>query len=169
MDAAIIYETAWGNTKAIAEAVAEGLSSWLDVNILNVAAAPPAETLRSHLLVVGAPTHAFGLSRPQTREDAQRRGGSPPGIGLREWIEQADHVRLPVAAFDTHVLHPKLPGAASRTAAKLLHRRGATLLAAPESFYVEGYQGPIVPGEIERARTWGKDVAARLPEATGAL
>ncbi|HLS26907.1 MAG TPA: flavodoxin/nitric oxide synthase [Beutenbergiaceae bacterium] len=169
MDAAIIYETAWGNTKAIAAAVGEGLSSWLDVNILNVATAPPAETLRSHLLIVGAPTHAFGLSRPQTREDAGRRGGDPPAIGLREWIEAADHVRLPVAAFDTHVLHPKLPGAASRTAAKLLRRRGATLLTAPETFYVEGYQGPIVSGEVERARTWGKDLAARLPEATGAL
>jgi len=169
MDAAIIYETAWGNTKAIAAAVGEGLSSWLDVNILNVATAPPAETLRSHLLIVGAPTHAFGLSRPQTREDAGRRGGDPPAIGLREWIEAAGHVRLPVAAFDTHVLHPKLPGAASRTAAKLLRRRGATLLTAPETFYVEGYQGPIVSGEVERAHTWGKDLAARLPEATGAL
>ncbi|TDS82965.1 flavodoxin family protein [Nesterenkonia aurantiaca] len=167
MDAVIVYESAWGNTKIIAEAVAEGLVSAIDVGmILDVSFAPPADTITADLLVLGAPTHAFGLSRPQTREEAARRGGHPGDTGLREWIGAAGDLHLPVAVFDTHVRHPNLPGAASKKAAKLLRSHGASLLAKPESFYVEGYEGPVLPGEIERARKWGAELAQRLPESS---
>jgi hypothetical protein len=167
MDAVIIYESAWGNTKVIAEAVAKGLADSLDVGmVLDVSSAPPADTVTADLLVVGAPTHAFGLSRPQTREEAARRGGQPGNTGLREWINAAGDVHLPVAVFDTHVRRPNLPGAASKKAAKLLRSHGATLLAKPESFYVDGYEGPVLPGEIRRATRWGADLARLLPEAS---
>ncbi|MGJ9404819.1 flavodoxin family protein [Nesterenkonia aurantiaca] len=167
MDAVIVYESAWGNTKIIAEAVAEGLVSAIDVGmILDVSFAPPADTITADLLVLGAPTHAFGLSRPQTREEAARRGGHPGDTGIREWIGAAGDLHLPVAVFDTHVRHPNLPGAASKKAAKLLRSHGASLLAKPESFYVEGYEGPVLPGEIDRARRWGAELAQRLPESS---
>ena len=60
------------------------------------------------LLVVGAPTHAFSLSRPSTRADAVRQGAPPERAtaGLREWLTAAppqDARRLPVAVFDTRV------------------------------------------------------------------
>lgn len=169
MDAVIVYESAWGNTKIIAEAVAEGLVSAIDVGmILDVSFAPPADTITADLLVLGAPTHAFGLSRPQTREEAARRGGHPGDTGLREWIGAAGDLHLPVAVFDTHVRHPNLPGAASKKAAKLLRSHGASLLVKPESFYVEGYEGPVLPGEIDRARKWGAELAQRLPESSRA-
>lgn len=167
MDAVIVYESAWGNTKIIAEAVAEGLVSALDVGmILDVSFAPPADTITADLLVLGAPTHAFGLSRPQTREEAARRGGHPGDIGVREWIGAAGDLHLPVAVFDTHVRHPNLPGTASKKAAKLLRSHGASLVAKPESFYVEGYEGPVLPGEIDRARKWGAELAQRLPQSS---
>ncbi|PRZ16086.1 flavodoxin family protein [Nesterenkonia sandarakina] len=165
MDAVIVYESAWGNTKVIAEAVADGLAATLDVGmVLDVSFAPPADTVTADLLVVGAPTHAFGLSRPQTRRDAANRGGHPGGTGVREWISAAGDVHLPVAVFDTHVRHPNLPGAASKKAAKLLRSHGASLLAKPESFYVEGYEGPVLSGEIDRATRWGAELAQLLPE-----
>ncbi|WP_206673667.1 DUF3267 domain-containing protein [Pseudactinotalea terrae] len=147
MDVTIVYESAWGNTKAVAEAVAAGAATraGVDVTVLDVDAAPQADTLDTQLLVVGAPTHAFGLSRPQTREDAARRGGHASDSGLREWIEAAAEIQSPVAAFDTHVRHPNLPGAASKKAAKLLRRHGATLLVEPESFYVEGTRARCSP------------------------
>lgn len=164
MDAVIVYESAWGNTKAVAEAVAAGLGTQadVDVTVVGVSEAQPAGALRTDLLVVGAPTHAFGLSRPRTREDAARRGGHPGDAGLREWIEAAGEIHWPAAAFDTHVRHPNLPGAASKKAAKLLRRHGATLLVEPESFFVDGYEGPLLPGELDRARSWGTDLADRL-------
>lgn len=69
-------------------------------------------------------------------------------------------VHLPVAAFDTHVRHPNLPGAAGRKAAKRLTRMGCTLVAPPVSFWVEDYAGPLLPGELDRARDWGSALAA---------
>ncbi|WP_152190059.1 flavodoxin family protein [Georgenia satyanarayanai] len=167
MDAVIVYESMWGNTKAVAEAIAAGLSPHLQVEALEVGSAPSASSLDVALLVVGGPTHAFGMSRPQTREDAARRGGHPGGTGIREWIESAgDGLSLSVAAFDTHARHPNLPGAASKKAAKALRRAGCTLVAQPESFYVEGQEGPLLPGELDRARTWGEHLAGLLPESS---
>jgi len=170
MHAVIVYESAWGNTKSVAEAVAAGLAlgTAVDVQVLDVDAAPPADTLDADLLVLGAPTHAFGLSRPQTREDATRRGGHPGGTGLREWIDSAGTIHPPVAVFDTHVRHPNLPGTASKKAAKLLRRRHAPLLLDPESFYVDGYEGPLLPGEVDRARSWGSQLLGQVSEGSRA-
>lgn len=169
MDAVIVYESAWGNTRSVAEAIAKGMSKRLAVEIVDVDSAPPAGNMQVELLVVGAPTHAFGMSRPQTREDAARRGGHPGALGLREWIDSAgEGLTLSVAAFDTHVRHPNLPGAASKKAAKALRRAGCTLVAEPESFYVDGYEGPLLDGELERARAWGAQLAELLPENAAA-
>lgn len=166
MNTLIVYESAWGNTKAVAEAVATGLSSDDPPQVVSVETAPPLQELEVDLLVVGAPTHAFGLSRAGTREDAHLRGGEMLPMGMRDWIGAAETSRLAVAAFDTHVRHPNLPGAASRSAAKKLRRLGCTLVVDPESFYVDGYEGPLLPGELERARSWGSELGRRVA-ATG--
>lgn len=168
MDALVVYESMWGNTRAVAEAVAQTLSTGLDVDVVEVGAAAPFTELDVGLLVVGAPTHAFGLSRPTTRQDAARRAGGPvisSTIGLREWIEASSSARLPVATFDTHVRHPNVPGHAGRAAATLLRRRGCTLVDRPQSFDVEGYEGPLLPGELDRARRWAGGLVGRLSAA----
>jgi hypothetical protein len=155
----IIYESAWGNTKAVADAIASAFPDSDPPKVVSVDAAPPLRELEVDLLVVGAPTHAFGMSRPGTREEAHRRGGELSSKGMREWIEAADRSTLVTAAFDTHVRHPNLPGAASRSAAKKLRRLGCSLVLEPESFYVDDYEGPLLPGELERARSWGAELA----------
>ncbi|HMT49888.1 MAG TPA: hypothetical protein PKC36_07055 [Dietzia sp.] len=107
------------------------------------------------LLVVGAPTHAFGLSREGTREDAHRRGGGLITSGVREWLDAAGRASLDGATFDTHVRHPDLPGHAGRKIARRPRKFGCRLAADPETFYVDGYEGPLLPGELDRAREWG--------------
>lgn len=62
----------FGNTRAVAEAVAQGLGSAMTVELVEVSAAP-LESQDVDLLVVGGPTHAFGMSRPTTRSDAAGR------------------------------------------------------------------------------------------------
>jgi hypothetical protein len=66
-----------------------------------------------------------------------------------------------VNAF-THVRHPNLPGWASHSAAKKLKHLGCRMLAKPESFYVDGYEGPLLSGELDRAREWGNELAHAL-------
>ncbi|WP_345044176.1 flavodoxin family protein [Georgenia daeguensis] len=162
MGALVVYESMYGNTRAVAEAVAEGLRTVMPTEVVEVGQAPELESLETDLLVVGAPTHAFGLSRPETRRDAYERAGHPvisEATGVREWLGAAYSVRehLPVASFDTHVKAP-FPGSAHASVAKRIARLGGEPVGRGQSFRVHGYEGPLLDGEIERARTWGAEL-----------
>lgn len=161
MNAIVVHESAWGNTQAVAEAIAAGLDRYLTTEVVAVGDAPSLQDLSVDLLVVGAPTQAFGLSRPSTREDAHRRGGRMLAMGVREWMADG-RAGLTVATFDTHVRHPNLPGHAGQGAAKKLKKMGCTVLADPETFYVADYEGPLLPGELDRAREWGEELGRLL-------
>ena len=162
MKALIIYESLFGNTKAVAEAVADGLRDTFEVELAEPGSMPPAAD--RDLLVIGAPTHAFGLSRPSTRQDAAKRGEIRPGaadVGIREYLDVSPLLpNLPAAAFDTRVNKPRLPGSAARKAHRRLRRLGCRLVSSPTSFWVTGTEGPLLEGELERAREWGVRLAA---------
>lgn len=168
MRAAILYESMFGNTRTVAEAVALGIAiHGVEVRTTEVGQAPADLLDDLDLLVVGAPTHAFSLSRSQTRASAADEAGGPvvsPGIGVREWLGSIPSGHgLKVATFDTHVNKP-VPGSAAKTARKRLRRQGFVPIAPAESFFVADMQGPLVDGEEERARAWG----VRLATAIGA-
>lgn len=162
MRSIVVYESMFGNTREVAEAVAQGIEPVIPVETLEVGSAPPLQGLVVDLLIVGAPTHAFGLSKESTRRDASERTGRSlisTGPGLREWLDAAQACDLVVAAFDTHVKKPNLPGWASHAAEKRLRRLGCRPASKAVTFYVDGLQGPLLTGETERARTWGHEVA----------
>jgi hypothetical protein len=167
----VVYESMFGNTREVAQAITEGLRERsVEVALYEVGHAP-ARAADVDLLVVGAPTHALGLSRPGTREDAARKSGrevESASLGLREWIEQVDLGARPpvVVAFDTRIDHPRFPGSAARKAAKRLRRRGALEAIRPESFWVHGTEGPLVDGETRRAQELGVRIAATVDRAT---
>lgn len=157
----VVFESMFGNTEVIARAIAEGLASTTDVEVVEVGAAPVALPDDVELLVVGGPTHAFGMSRPRTRQDAARQAGRAlvsSGIGLREWLESLDAgtAGAGAAAFDTRVHKPRVPGSAARGAQKRLRRLGFRMAVRPQSFRVTGTPGPLLDGEQERAREWGE-------------
>jgi len=165
--ALVVYESMFGNTRAVAEAVAEGLRvEGLDVTLAHVHDAPAGQC-DCDLLVVGAPTHAFSLSRPSTREDAVRQGApatAAAGTGLREWIsalkQSAGDDTRTAATFDTRVTKVRrIPKAASTRAARLLSRVGFRLVSRPTGFLVSDTAGPLEAGELERATAWGRSVA----------
>jgi hypothetical protein len=167
--ALVVYESMFGNTRAIAAAIAEGLEGAdVEVELVEVGTAPAAPDADVGLLVVGGPTHALSLSRPESRSSAAEQAEGEPlvsqGIGLREWLAALPAGRLPSAAFDTHA-DKRVPGAASRAANKRLRRKGYRAVLPPESFYVSGTAGPLVDGELERARGWGARLAAEVPLA----
>lgn len=164
MIAWIVVESMFGNTREVAEVVAEELRPDLDVEVLDVSAAPREVPADVAVLLVGGPTHALGMSRPNTREEARKRGADGPAeTGIREWLTSA-RVRtgLPAAAFDTHADVRFVPGSAAKSASKRLRRLGCTLLARPHSFYVEDTAGPLAAGAQEDARRYAGDVMAAL-------
>jgi len=160
----VVYESMFGNTRKVAESVAEGVRAGTesDVTLVEVGRAP-ALLPPLDLLVVGGPTHAFGLSRSSTREDAARKSGRDieSRTGLREWLEALDPAGAApaTAAFDTRVNHPRVPGSAAKKAAKRLRRLGLRPAVEPESFWVHGTEGPLLDGELERAGAWGRQLA----------
>ena len=165
MKALIVYESMFGNTERVAHGVAAG---WREaggaVRELEVRDARADDLADCDLLVVGAPTHAFSLSRPSTREEAVHKGAPPESAqrGVREWIEDLDATtaRPPVAVFDTRAEQVRhLPGSAARRAARLLRARGFELAGRPTSFYVADLTGPLTSGAAEEARSWGAALA----------
>jgi hypothetical protein len=156
----------FGNTEVIARQVGAGLAVGMPVDIVEVGSAPTEIGADVALLIVGGPTHAFGMSRPQTRADATKQASGhvvSQGRGIREWLDEVT-CSAPVAAiaFDTRVKKNWLPGSAAKAAQKRLQRMGFTTPEAPQSFYVEGTPGLLLEGELERARAWGERVSARL-------
>ena len=168
--ALVVVESMFGNTEQVGRAVASGLADGgVDVVVVDVAAAPADLPAHLDLVVLGAPTHAFSLSRPSTRADAVRQGASPEraASGLREWLgawPPLDPQHCPVAAvFDTRVSKVRrLPAAAGPRAARLVRRRGLTVLGHPQAFLVSDVRGPLLDGELERAVAWGLVLAADL-------
>jgi hypothetical protein len=167
MHALVVFESMFGNTQAVAGAIADGLASHMTVDVVDVGSAPTTVGDAVDLLVVGGPTHAFGLSRGRTRADAARRAGPrlvPTGIGLREWLAAVRNGSPDIAAvaFDTRIGSPRVPGSAARAARRRLRRLGFRIIRPAESFYVEGTPGPLLNGETDRAQRWGETLASAL-------
>ena len=159
----VVYESLFGNTARIAQAVVDGLEEHLDVEQHSVAEGKLPEG--ADLLVMGGPTHAFSMSRTTTRQDAVKQGASAnPTIGLREWLEELPEGNdTPFAAFDTRVdMVRRLPGSAAKAAIKVARKHGYQLLTRPESFYVQDVPGPLLDGEVQRAEVWGAQLAESL-------
>jgi hypothetical protein len=165
--ALVVLESMFGNTDKIGNAIADGLrDAGVAVTVEDVAAAPVDLSPAVGLLVVGAPTHALSLSRPNTRADAVRQGApdEKAATGLREWLSTVlpqDPAHAPVVAvFDTRVTKVRrLPAAAGPRAARLARRRGLAVVGRPRAFLVSDVKGPLEDGELERASAWGRELA----------
>ncbi|MEV4346489.1 flavodoxin domain-containing protein [Actinoplanes sp. NPDC049596] len=164
MKALVVYESLFGNTEAIARAVAEGLGDTFEVRLVEAREIPSADDVE--LLVAGAPTHAFGLSRPSTRQSAAHQGEVRPDtmdVGLREYLDVSPNLPgLAAAAFDTRIDKPFMPGSAAHKAHRRLRRLGCRMVRGPESFRVSGTEGPLVAGELERACRWAAEISAAV-------
>lgn len=169
MRAVVAYESLFGNTREVAVAIGDGLRSACQVDVLPTDRVSPELVREVDLLVVGGPTQAFRASSRKTRESAMRSEkpadtatATSVESGARELVEslpQGEGRRL-AAAFDTRIDKPRMiTGAASRTLGRLLERAGYRLVVPPESFLVAQYRGPVVEGELTRARDWGARLA----------
>jgi flavodoxin len=148
----VVYDTKFGNTARIAEAIARGAGTRGSVRVLDTLDAARLQSERPDLLIVGGPT--------------QRRGPSP---ALRSLVDALPPLLrgVPAATFDTRYRGATwVMGSAAGAAAKRL-RGGGTRLAAPaESFFV-ARRGPLErqelePGELERAEEWGRVLGAAV-------
>lgn len=166
MTVLVVFESMFGDSQQIAEAIAAGIATTHPVTTTEVGKAPDAIPADVTLLVVGGPNHGFGLPRPETRKDAAGKTDAPlvtQGRGLREWLEVVSSQGTTRAVtFDTRMDHPKVltkMDHASHTSAKRLKKAGFPIAGESQHFVVTDVQGPLAPGEVERAQQWGTTLA----------
>lgn len=171
MSILIVCESQFGNTRAVADAIAEGLmrdngtEAGPGVRVVAVDEAPLEIPDDVSSLLVGGPTHAFSMTRPETRADAVNQGapGGHQAVGIREWIERVTpRPDLPVITFDTRIHVKLIPGSAAKKAAEALRDRGFERAERGKTFWVEKTPGPLGDEELDKARAWGVDLADQL-------
>jgi len=176
MQAVVVYESMFGNTRRVADAIAEGLSELGTVTVVPVGKANVETIIAADLVVVGGPTHAHGMSRPTTREDASRMASEAESeltlepdataMGVREWIEALGPLPRLYAAFDTRADAFKwLTGSAARQISRAM-RSGRRREVAPAATFLAPDNDTDL-SEIDRAREWGRAVGTATREVLG--
>jgi flavodoxin-like protein len=176
MRAVVVYESMFGNTHAIAEAVARGLRPGNDVTVVPVARVSREVLAGADLVVAGGPTHVHGMSRAKTREAAVAQAGkargslsldpdaAADGPGMREWSGSLAGVSAKAAVFDTRQKGPALfTGQASKAIARSLRRQGLDVIGQASFLVTSGNK--LVAGEGDRAQRWGQALAAQAAVA----
>lgn len=171
----IVYESLFGNTRLIAESIADGIrDQQVSVSVVSVAEASGLE--ECDVLLVGAPTHAHTLSSPASRAEAERWARDPVrhlaledgslATGVREWIESKPSARIGYVAFDTRVDMPRIfTGSAASVIGKRLKKLGLREVLASESFLVDK-DSRLLREEYDRAVRWGREIAVAARELT---
>ncbi|MGD8194601.1 flavodoxin family protein [Herbiconiux sp. P18] len=166
MRAVVLYESMFGNTRQIAEAIADGLADHGEVAVININRIALGDVETAGLMVVGGPTHVHGMSRGSTRAEAVTWALDPakhltlepeaPGRGIRDWLQDPATVVAPLfAAFATRGNVPViLSGNAAVQIDKALHRRATRRVVPSENFIVTN-DNHLLGEEIVRARGWG--------------
>jgi flavodoxin len=160
MQAMVVYDSMYGNTGKIAEAIGKALGPEAEVGIVRVGEVKPEQLAGLTLLIVGSPTQRF----------------SPTGVTTEflKGIPRNGLEGIKVAAFDTRftmseiekirilAFFVKIFGYAAESIADRLAKKGGDLAVPPEGFYVGGTEGPLLEGELERAADWAKEIVKSI-------
>jgi flavodoxin len=151
-----VYDSGYGNTEKIAQAIGQALGPPEEVEIARAGDVQPEQLTGTALLVVGSPTQRF---RPTGATTNFLK--AIPQNGLQGVKVAAFDTRLPVSEIErVRVLafFVRIFGYAAKPIADRLEKKGGELVIPPEGFFVEGMEGPLQEGELERAAGWAKRI-----------
>ena len=138
MNALVVYDWKFGNTKRVAEAIGEAIGG----RVLHVKDVGSSAVQGSDLVIVGSPTY-----------------GGFPTAGIDALVKDSPTIaQMNAAVFDIRTKRT-IFGYAAPKMARNLEKDGAILLAPLEGFFVSGRKGPLRDGELERAAAWAKGLA----------
>jgi hypothetical protein len=164
MNVVVVYESLWGNTAAVARAIAEGIGEGAFACTTDQATG--SVVAHADLIVAGAPLLGFALPTDKMREGIRANPGrspAPPDLAhpsMRSWLAQVPAGRARYAAFETRLRLS--PGSATDEIGRQLERAGYRAAAGAQRFIVKGKFGPLRDGELERARRWGSELARAM-------
>ena len=135
----VLYDSGFGNTKQIAEAIADGMGD--SASLLHVSEFTIEHLNNLSAIIAGSPINGF-----MPTEKMQAALKSIPAGALKG---------IKAASFDTR-MHIWIHGDAAKKISKSLAAAGADIISDPALFRVTGKEGPLAEGEIERATAWGR-------------
>jgi len=162
MRAVVVYESHWGNTEAVARAIAEGIGPGAVALATDMATSDVVG--EADLVVAGAPVIAFSLATESMRANlatTEHGAPRPPDLShpsMRSWLDSLPKRSARSAAFETRIWWS--PRGAAGDIERRLERAGHVRIAKAEKFVVNDKYGPLRGGELERARAWGSTLAA---------
>jgi len=149
MNVQVIYDSTYGYTEQVAQAIADALADAGSVRLLRANKVQPSDLEGVDLLVVGCPTH--------------KRRPTPAIEAFLHCIATTSLSEVSAAAFDTRYRKPRLlTGSAAGRLAKSLRQAGTDMVAPAESFFVVSREGPLEEGESERAADWARQILDKL-------
>jgi flavodoxin I len=141
MKAVVVYDSTYGNTEKVAQAIGEAIAA----EVRRVGQVNPADLKGFDLVIIGSPTMG---GRPTEAIQGLLKAVGPGFKGAN------------VAAFDTRLTSKwvRIFNYAAPRIAGSLKANGAVVLGSPEGFFVTGTKGPLKEGELERAAGWAKEI-----------
>jgi len=155
MKTLVMYDSVFGNTEKIAQAIGGAAPSTAGVGVFRVSEMGKVQFEGLKLLIVGSPTRAF---RPTVSIQSFIRGFIANGLeGVRV---AAFDTRIALEDINSKILHFMVPifGYAAKPIADGLVKKGGRLILPPEGFFVKGSEGPLKEGELMRAADWAKKI-----------
>lgn len=144
----VVYDSVFGNTAKVAQAIGESLGG---APVKKVAEVQSSDLEGLKILFVGSPTRAFRAT-PDTMNFLKGLGRD----ALKGVKAAAFDTRFPFENIESGILRfmAKLFGYADVKIAKALKKAGASLPLDSAGFGVSDTEGPLIEGELERARDW---------------
>lgn len=162
MNTLVVFDSAFGNTQKVAEAIAAAMAG---AEVRHVDQVKPQNLSGVECLVVGSPTQRMNFTE-----------------GMRVFLQSIPPKGLAgirVAAFDTRISNEDMRASAKSPVTRFmvkvfLHRFAATPISAelrkkggvevinPEGFFVEDTKGPLKAGELERAAAWAQQIMPKV-------
>jgi len=155
MKAVVVYDSYFGNTEKIAQAVGKALGTAKTVSVVKADQANQDMLEGIDVLVAGSPTRAFSPT-PAVKSFIKKI----PAKGLSGVKVAAFDTRLPmdenVPGFLKFMVN--LFGYADKPLHDLMVKKGGQAPVQSQGFFVKESEGPLLDGELERAAAWAKEI-----------
>ena len=158
MKVLILFDSYFGNTERTAYSIGEGLNKHGEVKLKRISEASPEILEGINLLILGTPTRAFRPTKAAVDFLKKLPADCLSDVGIA-----AFDTRISLDDVDSKFLRfmAGLFGFAAEPLQKLMVKKGGTAVGKPEGFYVEGTEGPMADGELERASDWAASMVEK--------
>jgi flavodoxin len=154
----VVYDSAYGNTEQVAQAIGAALGTPGEVEILRVGEVSPQQLAGVTLLIVGSPTQRFTATGATTAFLKSIPEDGLQGVRVAAFdtrFTERDIGKVRILAFLVRIF-----GYAAQPIGDRLVKKGGELAVPPEGFYVGNTKGPLLEGELERAAEWAQEILA---------